>query len=337
MVNSLMGLARAVLRRNDGTPSTRPGERGAQDGLHRDTQHASDLCGGQAVLGDGGTADGGARLHSATAQAATADLRGADAKLGRIPAAERPNHRARVEADQRLLRRRELRDDLFNEGATAEHALIERPALTTTFEHRDAAPAEATPQTAAAEISGVGDAHPFGNKAGVRLAVAARMTAEVSEHSAAILLRKDSIPEQHGVTGPRVVSKGIDGLDEARPQRVEMDVANQGEQVGFVLDENGLEAVLKQVADAAISAVEGDGVTGQQAPQQRGQRHGAGTQEQVEVIGKERPRIEARIDDLPGSLPDDFRANSVREAGILVTESERCKGLADSQVIDPER
>jgi hypothetical protein len=135
----------------------------------------------------------------------------------------------------------------------------------------------------------------IGHKAAVRPPGVCRTAAEVSEDRFGILFGKVPIAEKHGVTGPRVVSEGIDALHEVRAQRVEVDVAHQGGQVSVSFDENGLEAVLKQVAGAAVSAVEGDSVARQQPTQQRGQRHDPSAENQVDMIGHERPRVEVGV------------------------------------------
>ena len=72
-------------------------------------------------------------------------------------------------------------------------------------------------------------------------------------------------------------------------------MAHQGEQVGVGFDEDGLEAVLEEMAGAAMAVVEGDGEAGQQASHQRRQGHGTAAQEQANVVGQECPRQEAGV------------------------------------------
>ena len=73
-----------------------------------------------------------------------------------------------------------------------------------------------------------------------------------------------------------------------------MDVADQLEQIRVFFDENRLEAILEQVAAAAVAAVEDDGVAGEHAAHDGGEGRTAGAQEQVEVVRHEAPGEQAR-------------------------------------------
>ena len=58
MAKSSTGLATAGPHWHGGTPSEQAGTGSAQDALHRNPEQTRDLCGGQAMLSDGGAADG---------------------------------------------------------------------------------------------------------------------------------------------------------------------------------------------------------------------------------------------------------------------------------------
>ena len=68
-----------------------------------------------------------------------------------------------------------------------------------------------------------------------------------------------------------------------------MDVADQPQQVGIGIAEDRMIAVLKQMSGSLMAAIERDGVTGEQTAHDRCQAASAGTQQQMKVIGHQRP------------------------------------------------
>jgi hypothetical protein len=58
-------------------------------------------------------------------------------------------------------------------------------------------------------------------------------------------------------------------FDETGAKGVEMNVTHQLEQIGFFLADDGFITVLKEVPGAAVAAVEGDRITGQQSAHER--------------------------------------------------------------------
>jgi len=61
-----------------------------------------------------------------------------------------------------------------------------------------------------------------------------------------------------------------------RPQRVQVKVTNQFQQVRLFLAQNGLVAVLKELPVAAVAPVEAHGITGQQPSHEKGDALGDG-------------------------------------------------------------
>jgi hypothetical protein len=51
-----------------------------------------------------------------------------------------------------------------------------------------------------------------------------------------------------------------------------MEIADQFQEIGFLLHKDGLVAVLKEVAASPIPAIEGAGITGQDPAHDRGER-----------------------------------------------------------------
>ena len=90
--------------------------------------------------------------------------------------------------------------------------------------------------------------------------------------------------EQRRVPGPRKAVQLRQGRHQTGPQRVEVNVAEHFQQIGFFFDKERLEAVLKDVACLLVPAVEADGVAGVEGPHEVRQRGAARPEQEVEVI-----------------------------------------------------
>jgi hypothetical protein len=66
------------------------------------------------------------------------------------------------------------------------------------------------------------------------------------------------------VARPGVALQRPEVGDHLRAEGVQVDVADQFEQVGFFFHHDGLVAVLKQVADAFVAPIERAGVSGEE-------------------------------------------------------------------------
>jgi len=189
---------------------------------------------------------------------------------------------------------RELSQRPEDEGAAAENALVKCPALTAASELGQQVPApRAAAQAAAVEIDGCAVVDSGADKKLISAAGAAEGRTELGENEVDVLSRELSLAEKNGVAGPRVGRQGVDRHVETRADGVEVDVADELEQAGVFFDEGVLEAVLEEIAGAAVDAVEGGGVRAEPALSEAGEREVAGAQEGVGMVGHERPGLEA--------------------------------------------
>jgi hypothetical protein len=117
------------------------------------------------------------------------------------------------------------------------------------------------------------------------------------------------VTEEHGVAGPGIAIEGIESDGQTGTNRVEVDVADQLEQVGFLFDEDVFEAVLEKLARSAMAAVESGSVGTEPAPGQGEERECSGTKGDVGMGGHQGPGVDgrARIDDGLGQ-PSEKRA-----------------------------
>lgn len=70
-----------------------------------------------------------------------------------------------------------------------------------------------------------------------------------------------------------------------------MNVAHQFEQIGIFLTQDRFVPVLEQVPMAAVAAVETDGMAGQQPQHKAGDRGRTGSQQQMKMVGNQRPSV----------------------------------------------
>ena len=83
-------------------------------------------------------------------------------------------------------------------------------------------------------------------------------------------------------------------LDQAAPERIQMEVAHQFHQVPFLFDHDGLVPILEEVAGPAVAPVEGPGVAGEEAPHAPGEGAGPGADQEVGVIREQGPGVDGK-------------------------------------------
>jgi len=127
------------------------------------------------------------------------------------------------------------------------------------------------------------------------------LLAEQAQYSVRILPGSLNSRHQDGVPAERVLSQIVHALHEAGPDRVLVDVADRFEEVGILLAEDGFEAVLEKVAVSTVGAVKPEGIAGEQAPHDGGDGDCTASEQQVEVVGDQGPRIAGGL-----GLPEDL-------------------------------
>jgi hypothetical protein len=152
----------------------------------------------------------------------------------------------------------------------------------------------AAPQSAAVEV-GAGMGEPVGDERPVRGACVACLGRELLEDEGGVLPGARAVAQHGGMPTPRVAVQGVEVGDETGAQRIEVDVAHQLEQVRVFFDERRIEAILEEVPDAVVAAVEGRGVAAEEPAHRAGQRCGAGPEQEVHVVRHEAPGIEAQV------------------------------------------
>lgn len=100
---------------------------------------------------------------------------------------------------------------------------------------------------------------------------------------------KHALPNECGVPGPGMMIERSHIRNESRAKWVEMDVADQFEQISITIANDRFIAVLKQVTGAAVAAIEIDRIAGEQATHEMGKIALARTQQEVEMIGQQCP------------------------------------------------
>lgn len=84
-------------------------------------------------------------------------------------------------------------------------------------------------------------------------------------------------------------------VDDPGAQRIEMDIANQFEQIGILIADYRFVAILKQMPAALVPHVENDGIAGQQTTHEMAEGVFARAQEKMDVIVEQRPGKAIRV------------------------------------------
>ena len=146
----------------------------------------------------------------------------------------------------------------FDERAAPENALVSLvglPAPPEALDHRPAA--QAPDEAASLEVGAAALGEPRGHEGAVGLAGPPEAGAELVEDLAGRLPRAGDDPEESTVAAPGVPLQGAEILDHAGAQGVQVEVADEFQEVGLLLHDNGFEPVLEQVAHPVVSPVEG--------------------------------------------------------------------------------
>jgi len=77
-----------------------------------------------------------------------------------------------------------------------------------------------------------------------------------------------------------------------RPERIQVEVADEFQEIGLLLHHDGLVPVLEQVAHPSMAAVEGPRVAGEQGAHTARERPLPRPDEEVRMGGEERPRVD---------------------------------------------
>ena len=91
---------------------------------------------------------------------------------------------------------------------------------------------------------------------------------------------------------PRVAIQTREVRHELGPEGIEVEVADQVPEVGVCLDDEGLVAVLEEMAVPAMAPVVRLGVAGEEPAHELGEPLGATPEQQVRVVGQEGPGID---------------------------------------------
>ncbi len=91
------------------------------------------------------------------------------------------------------------------------------------------------------------------------------------------------------MAGPGVPGEGPEVRHHPRPEGVQVEVADELQEVGLRLDHDGLVPVLEEVPDPLVAAIERPGVAAQQGAHAPGEGAGSRPDQEVGVVRQARP------------------------------------------------
>jgi hypothetical protein len=165
----------------------------------------------------------------------------------------------------------------------------------------------ATAQAATVEVWNLRPCRPLAHESAVGLACFAEGAAEAFEHEGGVLRGKLPFSQQDGVSRPGVALQRVDRDRETGSDRIQMDVANELEEIRLLFNEDALEAVLKEIARPTVDAVEDADIRAEPTLNEAGRGELSGTEPKVRMVGHERPGIESgmRFGDERGETADE--------------------------------
>lgn len=183
-----------------------------------------------------------------------------------------------------------------HELARTQHPLVERPGLAPPAERvRDLAPRAAPAQTATPQIGTRAQRQAVFEKACIGAPRWSDPLPEQAQDRVGCLPVVVDLAEDPGVPAPRKGTERLAVGNQPGTHGIEVDVANELEEVGFLLDDDGLEAVLKEMAVSPMAAVELAGVTAEDALQDPGNTAVPRSRQEMDVVGDQRPGEDIEI------------------------------------------
>ena len=146
----------------------------------------------------------------------------------------------------------EFASKVLDEHARPEDPRVSRVRRLASAQILDSRPAPKAPhQPSALEVGPAALALTFGNKPSIGGAGTAERRCELTKHLLRVLPEVLAGPDQRRVPAPRELVKRAQVGDERSAERVQVDVADEFEKIGFLLDDDGLVAILKEMSGAA--------------------------------------------------------------------------------------
>jgi hypothetical protein len=169
-----------------------------------------------------------------------------------------------------------------------------------------------------------------GHKAGICGAGTADCGSKPAEHLLRVLPEVLARSKKRSVSAPRILAKRSEIGDCRRAEGVQVDVADQLEEIGLFLDDDGLVAILKEMPGAAMPPVECARISGKEASHAAGERAPARPEEEVRVVREESPGVNPQ-----GAHTDEGREAREEILPIpIVSEDDLAVKSADDDVVE---
>jgi hypothetical protein len=123
----------------------------------------------------------------------------------------------------------------------------------------------------------------------IRPATRSQVGGELQKDCLHGLPRARRSPEQRGMTAPGVPIERGQVLDQAGAQGIEVNVTHELKEVGFLFDQDRLVSVLKEMSRPPMASIEADRIAGEEPAHGAGERDGAGSCQQMEMVGEQTP------------------------------------------------
>jgi len=182
----------------------------------------------------------------------------------------------------------------FHELAAPQDALVRNVGLPSPAERLHGLPAaDAAEQSPALKVGPPSLGHACRHEGPVQLAGAPPGRTKLRQHHRRCLPWNIAHSTESRVAAVGVFGKCTEIGDYPGAERIQVNIADELQKVRLLLDDDRLVPVLEKVPCAFVAAVEGSGVTSEQAPHAPRQGASACPDEEVKVIGEERPGIDS--------------------------------------------
>jgi hypothetical protein len=147
------------------------------------------------------------------------------------------------------------------------------------------------------------------------------------------LPRPTRTTHEWSVPAPRVTLKGVQILHDSQANRIKVDIPDKLQKVWFLLHQDGLVTILKEVADAPVTPIESASVSREKRSHSCTEGSVARTDQEVRVIGEKCPGQHAE----PGHPADSCQPIEEAFSVLVVAENRLPIESSDHHVMEGAR
>ena len=186
--------------------------------------------------------------------------------------------------------------ECLHEIPAAEHALVSHVGLPPAPKGRYRLPSPQAPsESAALQFGSSALAAPGGHKRLVGSAGGSRTPREAPQDFAGREPRARKVPEKSAMPCPGVARKRAEVFHDSGAKRVEVEIADEFQEVDFLVDHDGFVPILQEVTGPPVAAVKLASVASEERSHVAAERARLGSHQKVDMVGQDCEGVDGEV------------------------------------------